>query len=99
MARQIRRVNAAVLTELAQHRREQAARTAAVMQADDRRALIETAARRIRRPQMNLAEAALGVRATHMDDGGLRQRQTVTMFGLDHFEAPLVALQITSARV
>ena len=59
------------------------------MQADDRQALVETAAGRIRGPQMDLAEAALGVGATDVDDGGLRQRQTVAVLGLDHFEEPL----------
>ena len=37
---------------------------------------------------MNLAEAAFGVRAADVNDGGLRQRQTVAMLGLDHFERP-----------
>ena len=34
---------------------------------------------------MNLAEAAFGVRAADVNDGGLRQRQPVAMLGLDHF--------------
>ena len=37
---------------------------------------------------MNLAETAFGVRAADVNDGGLRQRQTVPVLGLDHFERP-----------
>jgi hypothetical protein len=58
------------------------------MQANDRQALVEAAAGRIGGPKMNLTEAAFGVRAADVNDGGLRQRQTVAMLGLDHFERP-----------
>ena len=92
MARQIRRVNAAVLTELAQHRREEAARSAAVMQTDERCTFIETAPRGVRCPQVHLARTTLGVRATHMNDSGLRQRQTATISGVDHYCSSRVAL-------
>jgi hypothetical protein len=76
------------MAELAQHRREHPPRAAAVVQADDRHALVEAAARRIGGPQVNLSETALGIRATDMDDGRLRQRQPVAVLGLDHCERP-----------
>jgi hypothetical protein len=86
---QVRRIDAPVMPHFAQHRCEQAARAARVMQANDRHALVETAARRIGGPKMNLTEAAFGVRAADVNDGGLRQRQTVAMLGLDHCGTPL----------
>ena len=47
VTRQVRRIDTAILAELAQHRREHAPGAAAVMQADGRHALVEAAARRI----------------------------------------------------
>src|SRR5687767_2669441 len=88
VARQVRRIDAAVVTQLAQHRAEQPPRAAGVMQADDGYPFVEAAAGRISGPQMNLAEAAVGVRAADVNYGGLRQRQTGAMLGLDHFGRP-----------
>jgi hypothetical protein len=55
-----------------------------MVQTDDRRALIETAAGWIRSPEMNLAAAALSVGPPYMNDGRLWQWQTISMLRVDH---------------
>ena len=89
VSRQVECIHTAIGAELTQHRREETTRAAAMMQADQRRALVETAARRIGCPDMHLPETGLCIRATNMHGGRLRQRQSIAMFGLNHFEETL----------
>ncbi len=69
------------------------------MQADNRCTLVETAARRVRRGQMDLAVTALGIGAAHVHDGGLGQRQAITILGLDHSKSPFLTLHAIDASV
>jgi hypothetical protein len=45
---------------------------------------IEAAARRISRPDMDLAKAAFRIRTANVNTGWLWQRQAIAVFGLDH---------------
>ena len=84
MSGEVRCVDAAVVSELAKHRREQTAGPAGMMQTKNGVAFVETAARWIRSPEMNLSAAALSVGPPNMNDGRLWQWQTISMLRVDH---------------
>ena len=68
------------------HESYESGEPARMMQAQQWSAFIEAAAGRIGSPHVYLAETRLCVGATDMNGSRLRQRQAITMFGLDHFE-------------